>query len=240
MKTLEDWVREDHEIEKQARSKTLALMEHRWRAVHEGGYGMREYARALDIGLATVGRYVNAWALWCEWQADTSTGVTRSPLDAYALASMSEDKRAAVEAIADAKGIGAQTVERHYAPDVARARVTIETTPDREAGIAKAREHAAKAERIRTREREQEAERQHQHSRTYLNLEHELGKARRALQNALGWARDSKLADPEVELIADSLASVRALLDFVNAAIVDETSIDWDTELAKLDQGERS
>jgi hypothetical protein len=151
---------------------------------------------------------------------------------------MSDTKRTAVQAVADAKGIGAQTAERHYGPDVARARATIEAAPDREAGVAKAREHAAKVEQVRKREHEQETERRHQHSRTYLNLEHELGKARRALQNALGWARDSKLADPEVELIADSLASVRALLDFVNAAIVDETSIDWDTELAKLDRND--
>ncbi len=151
---------------------------------------------------------------------------------------MSETKRAAVEAVAEAKGISAQTVERHYGPEVARARATIEATPDQKAGIAKAREHAAKVERVRKREHEQEVARRHQHSRTYLNLEHELGKARRALQNALGWARDSQLADAEIELIADSLASVRALLDFVNAAIVDEASIDWDTELAKLDRGD--
>jgi Family of unknown function (DUF6192) len=229
-KSLDQWVREDREIAARAESATAALMEHRWRAVKEGGVTVAEYARALGIGHPTVVRYVKGWDL-----LRTSTGT--SPLDAYALAGMGEDKRAAVEVVANAKGIGAQTVERHYAPDVARARATIEATPDREAGIAKAREHAAKVEQVRKREHEQEAARRHQHSRTYLNLEHELGKARRALQNALGWARDSNLDDAEVELIADSLASVRALLDFVNAAIVDE-AIDWDTELAKLDGGD--
>jgi hypothetical protein len=228
-KSLDQWVREDREIAARAESATAALMEHRWRAVNEGGATIADYARALGMSYSVLRRYVQGWELL------TSTG--QSPLDAYALAGMGETKRAAVEAVADAKGIGAQTVERHYAPDVARARATIESAPDQEAGVAKAREHAARVEQVRKREHEQEAARRHQHSRTYLNLEHELGKARRALQNALGWARDSKLDDAEVELIADSLASVRALLDFVNAAIVDE-AIDWDTELAKLDGGD--
>jgi hypothetical protein len=230
-KSLDQWVREDREIAARAESATAALMEHRWRAVNEGRVSTNAYAQALGVTARTIRGYVKGWELWC------SAAPTATPLDAYALAGMGETKRAAVQAVADAKGVGAQTVERRYQPDVARARATIEAAPDREAGVAKAREHAARVEQVRKREHEQEAARRLQHSRTCINLEHELGKARRALQNALGWARDSKLDDAEVELIADSLASVRALLDFVNAAIVDE-AIDWDTELAKLDGGD--
>ena len=240
---LEAWVERDHAIEAEATSKTLALMEHRWRAIHEAGFGIKEFARALGhTQHGTVAKYVHGWELWQSWGGShSSTPPGRTPLDALELARMSEVKRAAVEVVSEAKGISASNAARHHAPAVQRARDIIETAPDREAGIVKAREHTERVQHMRERRTEVEAGKRSNLPRAYIEVEYELDKARRALQNAIGWARGHTGGfDPEaVELMQDSLARVRSLLDLMNMAIIGEVEVDWDAELARI-QGEGS
>ena len=92
-----------------AESATAALMEHRWKAVREGGLATNAYARALGIGVSAIHRSVNGWEL-LQARPDLAAH------DAYALASMGEVKRAAVKAVAEAKGIGARPRVRILAP----------------------------------------------------------------------------------------------------------------------------
>lgn len=235
MKSLDTLVKEDRAIEAEATSKTLALMEHRWKAVRVEGYGIKEYARALGHRQhGTVSKYVRGWEFWQERHEGGRNVAT--PLDALDLASMSEIKRDAVEAVAEAKGISASHASRHHAPSVARAREIIEAEPDRAAGITKAREHTERVEHMRTRRTEVEADKRRSLPKAYIEVEYELDKARRALQNAIGWARghDGGFDTECVELMSDSLAKVRSLLELMNMAIIGESGVDWDSELARI------
>jgi hypothetical protein len=137
-KSLQEYVREDKKLEKTTESATLALMELRWNAVNVDGYTQAEYARALGRSWATINRYARAWAIWTEWQEDTSTA-DRTPLDAYMRAALSEAQFAATEVVADARGITLNTARVANAPEIKRARGIIDAAPDRETGIADAR-----------------------------------------------------------------------------------------------------
>ena len=111
--SLRDLVVTDHAIEGLADRHSLQLMEHRWTAINVHGYGVREYAKAIDRSQRLVQMYVRAWELH---QGDEALLVP----DLLAKASMSEDTYIAAKAIADADGVGASHVRSTRMPEVRR------------------------------------------------------------------------------------------------------------------------
>jgi hypothetical protein len=61
----------------------------------------------------------------------------------------------------------------------------------------------------------------------------------RRLREALDSAADVGFTDEERELIADSLAKLRAVLNLIDARVSGTSTVDWDAELAKLGGGDK-
>lgn len=237
-KTLEAWVAEDRKIEAKMSSATLALMKHRHAAVREGGFTVSEYARALGKHHSVVSAHVRGYELWLQWTRDGAVA-NRTPVDAVELAKLGAEKREAVEIVAEAKGVAPTQVRKEYAHEVKHTEQFVrdyaEKIGDRDKAVEIARDFASKQERAREHARERREETRASKTWAYLSLERELGKARRALQNALLLARESDVDDPEqVELLEDTLGNVREILDVLNLAIVGQAEIDWDAEMSRL------
>lgn len=230
---LKELVREDRAISKEAESATKRLMEHRWNAVQEVGTNVA-YAEALGVSEFTVRRYVRAWELW---QEESNTRVRRTPDDVLSLATMSEQRRAAVEAVADAKGIGVRAVTQRHMADVRQVRRAMREEADSEESIDKGRRVARSIETVRKAAATQRQEHRRSTPAAYLDLDNHLTKANRSLTEALGIARDEHLADEYVAMIGQALDRTRGILDLIHMALTG-TSVDWDRELAKLQAGE--
>jgi hypothetical protein len=104
-KSLAELATEDKALEAKQDSAVLALMEHRWKAVNEHGYGQREYARAIGRVHSSVGRHVRAWAIWQGGHKLVST-----PVDALVAASMGPERLEAAHVVATAHGLTLATV----------------------------------------------------------------------------------------------------------------------------------
>jgi predicted XRE-type DNA-binding protein len=74
----------------------------------------------------------------------------------------------------------------------------------------------------------------------YNDLEFELIQARNRLRNALLLTRHDTIDDEEhVEALMGQIANIRNTLELISIAIVGETDIDWDSELANLTDTEQ-
>jgi hypothetical protein len=119
---LASLVAEDRKIERRQDSAILALMEHRWKAVHEHGFSMRAYSRALGHSSpTTVRKYVCGWEIWLDAEElHRGEAAQRyaelpgefTPHDALVLANMSEEQAEAAKIVAEAEGIGVAQVAK--------------------------------------------------------------------------------------------------------------------------------
>jgi hypothetical protein len=224
---LKALVKKDRELASEADSATLKLMQHRAEAVAEVGSN-RAYARALGIRESIVRKYVGGWELW----QSPARGAARTPTDVLELAALAEVKRAATEAVADATGLSVTTVRKARAQEVERVERVV-----REDGPEKARRYAQQQERTRANEERYRKEKLAKKPRAYITIEKEVDKARRALGQAVTYAAGSDLDEEYVEVLRESLRSVQAVLDMLNAAIVGQIAVDWDAELSRLTEG---
>ena len=227
MEDIEQYATEDRRIEKTAENATLRLMEHRAKAVEL--FGVREYARAIDRHHTTVLQYAKAWEMW----GDGGRAPTARPEDILRLARMGEDRQAATQAVAQAKGVTVGTAERHHPTEVKRVRQAIADAPP-EARAEKAHKVARQIESTRQKQSEHTEQRRSRPQSSWFDLEREIDKARRALTVALTIARESKLEGEYVELAQDSLGKVRALMGLIDLAITGTIEVDWDAEMRKV------
>lgn len=257
--TLDALVREDKTIESEQDNAILRLMEHRWKAVNEHGFGKREYARALGHKSdRTVRSYVRGWEM-------VRLDSNRTPADALVLATMSEEQREATEIVAEVHGVKPSTIMKgggvsggttsvsdggyQYRQEVRRVRADIDDGTEAliDAGVepAKAREDAAEIvkqrlateQRGRTKQAETRERLKQDKARSFRNLEYELLQMKHRGRNALLLAKESDLEgeDELIEFIERAITDVRHVLELVSLAIVGEAKIDWDAELSKLD-----
>lgn len=228
---LREAVTNDRRIEQESQSKTLALMEHRFTSAQK--FGLREYARALGRRESTVHAYAAGWGIWQSWAGVDGVRVdANTPSDALELAKLSAEKQAAHEVVAAAKGVGIQTVRQRYRPDVQRVEQAMRDEPDPERKVEKGRRLAELIERTRRNEAERRANRSE--FMWWMDLEQELYKMRSAGSAALTIARDVDWDAEHVEMLADSLTKIKALLGLLNLAVVGTADVDWDAELTRL------
>jgi PAS domain-containing protein len=227
---LAELVSRDKSLAAEATNAALALMEHRWTAVQEVG-NKSEYARALGVDESVIRKYVRGWEAW-----QGSDASVRTPDEVLELAGMNEQKRAAVEAVADAKGIGVRAVRQGHMADVREVERTMREEPNLEESIAKGRRTAQSIETVRRAEATKRQEQRRKTPAAYLDIDNHLSRANRALTEALGIARDEHFDTEYVDMIRSALDRTRTVLDLIQSALTGDTKVDWDTELRKLQE----
>lgn len=232
-------VDDDHRLSKAADQ----LMELRWHWTldesNPGRVGVREYARQVGRDHSRISRDANAWAAWLAGGAGSSTtpGAAQTPTDFRELANLNEERQQAAQAVARTTGQAVSTVARTKRDEVdavlntARERA-VERGTNVEHEIERAAEWREKARR--SAEREQDEKRKRSTLR-FVEIEGHVGAAMQRLRKILDTSQDVDFTDEERELIADSLAKLRALLGLIDLRITGETTdVDWDAELERL------
>lgn len=229
-------VREDHKLEKAASSASEMLAELRWHwtldETNPKRVAMREYARAVGRALSTIQASANGYVAWIA--NDRGTPVT----EAINRERMSADREAAVGAVADARAVTFETARKTRPTEIKRVLDQARERVEKEGGTVE--EHAKKtadwivrAERAESRSREQ---RRRSLGLRFVEMEGKLAKAKSALVDALAVARDVEWEDEHRELLEHTLEGVKSLLALVDLALTGAADVDWDAELAGLEQ----
>ena len=235
-------VAEDARLEGAAERSVVDLAHHRWHWTLDESNPDRvtftEYAAAIHRHRVTVAKQAKGYADWMLREGDS----LRGPLSEYVdRANISEERQAAIEAVAVATGTSFQVARQGRTEDVksvlavAREKVERGTAADMTEGIEKA---GADLKRSITSEKKQGEDRKERHSLRYVAMEGHIANAMRRLREALAEAQDVPFTDEERELIADSLAKLRAVLNLIDIRVTGTTTVDWDAELAKMGGGE--
>jgi hypothetical protein len=220
--------REDRRLEEAEQSTVLALMEHRWRAVKEYGYSLREYGQAVGRSHRAIGYYVKAWELHLVKESFT-------PAECLERVQHGEDRATAIRAVADLHGVGMASARQRHMPEVRRVQAAIADEPTPHAKEQRAARYVETVRKSEQNQRDRQERHRRDSSRSLLQVEVELDRARRALRQAVGIARDAANIDEQwQEQLNDMLADCEVLLGLLNAAIVDASAVDWDSELQGL------
>lgn len=225
-------IRTDERLQGAESTAAEALMQHRWHWTLDEANPKRvtviEYARQVARSQNVIYRDAHGFALY-------SAGAI-TVTEARERARMSADRATAADAVAEARGVSFKTANRERGSEVKRVRdAARERAEDK--GTSVEEEAPKVAQAIARAEAAAEARGTERRERTglrYVELEGKLTKAYRALQSALEVARDVPWEDDERELLSDTIANVRALLNLIDTAVAGGADIDWDAELAKL------
>jgi hypothetical protein len=247
-------VTEDARLEATAAGADEALARHRWHWTLDPSNGrrvaLRQYAREVGRDIKTIHTHAHGYAAWIA-QGDEASPITEDGVgqrtlgDQIERAGMSAEREAVVDAIAEAEGIAPSTVMRTRKPQVSRIREMAReraedhgTTVEHEA--RKIADFSVKAQKARQRTT---AERKAQVPLNVLELDATLTKAKRWLATALDqaraldWEENPDAADHQ-EILQDTLNGAKALLGLVALAIGGAADVDWDKELAALNEGD--
>ena len=240
-----DAIAEDARLEGAATRSSEELARHRWHWTLDESNPNRvtfaEYARAVHRHGDTIAMQANGYRDWLADQA-TEPDPSKGMNEYIQRSKMNTEKQAAIDAIASATGKSFNTVRKGGADAVrnvlavAREKVERGTAADMAEGIEKAGADLARS--IQS-EKKQEQDRKERHSLRYVEMEGHIAYAMRRLREALDSAADVGFTDEERELIADSLAKLRAVLNLIDARVSGTSTVDWDAELAKLGGGDK-
>lgn len=233
-------IAEDQRLDTAATRSSEELAQHRWHWTLDESNPNRvtfvEYAAAVGRSHVTISKQANGYAAWFAEQ-----GREEVPLHGLAehveRANIGAEKQQAIDAVAKATGKTFQAIRKGGADVVrdvlstARERVERGNDATMEDAIQRVAEDRARHER--TQERVQ-SESKARHTFRYVELEGHIAYAMRRLREALDVAQDVPFEDEERELIADSLAKLRAVLNLIDVRVTGTTMVDWDSELAKL------
>jgi len=231
----------DHKLESATTRASEELAKHRWHWMLDESNPKRvnftDYAKAVGRSRETVSRYARGYALYLEKLETPPRGGAWSLQDAIRQADNSAERQEFNEAIAQGSGRAVGQVAR--GDNRVRTNEIIATAKERAERrgtdpVEEARriaEHTRKSRESAQRGRERKAA-----SRTlrYVEIEGDLAGAQRRLVHALSVAQDVGFSDEEMELIRDSVAKIRAVLDLIDLRMAGDPDIDWDAELAKL------
>lgn len=226
----------DHRLET-ARDRTQEeLARHRWHWTldesNPGRVSLREYARAVGRDHTVIRKYALGYATWI---AEDGGHLATTLGDCIVRAHTSVEKEAVIDAIATAAGTtftGAR--QQHEEIRTVRA-VAQERAERRGSTVAEEAVEVARERHIaREADRHREVERKERHTLRYIELEGHVAGAMRRLRAALDMAADVPFTDEERELIADSIAQLRAVLNLIDSRVTGNVDVDWDTELRKL------
>jgi len=224
----------DHRLDGVAERSTEELARHRWhQCLDPDGpqHSVNAYAKAVGRDHATIRKYAKGYAEWVVMSH-------HNPLtDCIALAAMSAEKAEVAAAVAEVEGRPVESIT-HRRGDDSLANVT-EQARDRATrtgtSIADAaRDITERKVKARAADATRETQARQQHTLRYIAIEGHLAAAKRRLTDALNDAEDVGFNEDEMELLRDTIAQVRALLNLIDLRLAGNPDVDWDAELARL------
>lgn len=247
---------EDQRLEQAEHRAGGQLAQHRWHWTLDEANPERTsflaYARLVNRDEATIRRYANGWASYLTQQSSevsSELASNMSPADHIARQGYSEERRTAIQSVADAHGISFDYARQQYRDEIDRVQLAAQHEAESNPQAApdqrqKVMERAAK-NIVTSRSVARDSRERLGRSKPALAvlIDGELGKSRQALVAALNFARSGEIGTMPPELaghLQKALDDIEALLQMVRTAIGGGpgANIDWDAELARL--GDRS
>jgi hypothetical protein len=239
----ESFVVRDRELESVQQRSIEKLAQHRWHWTLDDSnpdrVSIAEYARRVSRGRATIHRMAYGYKAWSVRNSGHSPGEPVTLTDFIEQANLAAEKAEAVEAVAAATGKSfsntavSKRAEVRDVLDTARERAERKgtTVSDELPAVADFREKARRAA-----QKEKDSRRASHFM--LVEVEGHIGAAMRRLRQALAIARDVDFDAEETELLEDSIAKLRMIVDLIDVRITGERGgIDWDTEFTKVMEG---
>ena len=237
-------IRKDHELEDRSTRSTEELAKHRWHHTLDPKgpqFSFRAYAAAVGRSDTTIRAHAHGYERFVVGASAATSDVAPMSLpDAIELVRRDADTRAFSEAIAEGADEPIAKVAR--GDNAHRRGAIIEQAKQRAARrgtdpVDEAREIATQARQTREMEARDRQEAKSRRSIRYVHIEGHLAAAQRRLLNALMEAEGVGFDDEEMELIRDSIAKVRAVLNLIDLRMAGTPDVDWDAEAAHLMEG---
>ena len=226
----------DNRLEQAESKASEALAKHRWHWTLDESNPKREsvnkYATAVSRSRSRVSSQVKGYAAWISGDAPSDYTLN----DCIERAKMGEETAVVTEAIAEARGIGIAQVRKTRGNEVTRMRDWAREKAERKGTSVEEEIHSVVDFQIRSENADTQHAEAKKGARTFrfIELEGTLKKAQRHLVEALGQARAIDWGDEEVEMLADTVKQVKAVLGLIDMALVGTADVDWDGELASL------
>lgn len=224
----------DRRLDKATESSTEELCQHRWHwtldETNPKRVSIRQYALGVGRARTTVGPQVNGYAMW------VGGGRERSLTECIERARHGAEKEAAIEAVAKASGQSYTNTRQRHGETVRTTRALAEERAQRRGTsvadeIDDAADHLVKSAKAI---KNQKADRKSKLDARYIEIEGHIAAALRRLRDALEVARAIEFDSEQVEILADSISKLRAVINLIDVQVTGTTDVDWDAELAKL------
>ena len=236
-------VAKDHELEGRSDRASEALAKHRWHwTLDESNpqrVSPREYAKVVGRAHVTIFRHAKGYALYTE-RMSVRPGATVGGFtiqDAIRLAELKVEDQEFAEAIAQGSGKSVAQVARgdnrhkmHAIVGQAKDRAERRGTN----AVDEARDLAEQHRKTREMDAEHRKSRAKARTFRYIGIEGDLASAKRKLLNALKDAEGVDFSEEELDLIRDSIAQVRAVLNLLDLRMSGDPNVDWDAEFEKI------
>lgn len=226
-------VETDHQLEERRNRSLEELARHRWHwtldETNPDRVSIREYARQIGRNYTTVYATVTGYTTW------TDRGTAISLSESMERSLVGAEKETVIDAVAKAEGVGFESARKRH-EEVREVRTIAQERAERRGTTVEEEAPRVAEERVRARESGQRRaeERRSRRSLRYIEIEGDLAAAQRRLAHALQTAQDVGWEQEEIELLTDSIAKVRAVLNLLDLRLSGETNVDWDSELANL------
>ena len=237
-------VREDARLEKAATAATEELASLRWHwTVDEDNphrVSIREYAASIGRAEPNVRHMVNGYAEWLDKGA--IAGDRTDLADTIALNKFGSDKRAIVEAYTKATGVKPGNAVTGTNPHRSKVNAAHEIAKRRAAdnGTSIADEAKDAVKWVVTGEKAKNRKRQNRkadHDYEFVMTYSALGRARKALVDAIEHMKGVQFRDEEREELVKEFDRLRAASRLAALELKGNSGTDWDAELAKLSAG---
>lgn len=237
-------VREDARLEKAAKSATEELASLRWHwTLDEDNphrVSIRDYAASIERAESAVRQMVNGYAEWLEKGARSTSRTDLT--DTIALNRFGADKRAIVEAYSKATGAKPRSMTNggvgHDRQVSAAHEIAKRRAAENGTSIADEAKDAVKwvvtGEKAKNRKRQN---RKADHDYEFVMTHAALGRARKALVDAIEHMKGVQFRDEEREELVKEFDRLRAASRLAALELKGNSGTDWDAELAKLSAG---
>jgi hypothetical protein len=233
-------ITEDHRLDESASKAQEALARLRWHwTLDESNpkrVSFREYGQAVGRSHRAIGAMAHGYAAFDAARGNEFVPTARSLTDEIELAKLSETKRAATEAIADATGLSVSNVAAAHRDKVKETIAAAEDAAERRGTSIEEEIPRVAQSHQRTREMEsrQRTDRKSRSSLRYIEMEGDFAAAKRRLVHALEVAADVEFDDEEMTLLREAIGQLTALLNLIDMRLGGIPNVDWDAEAAKL------
>ena len=229
-------IEQDHRLEASTEEASQRLAQHRWHwTLDESNadrVSIREYARQVGRSQRLIQSYVTGYASWKVTTRASSLG------EEIERAKVGVEKEAAIEAVAEARGMTFTNIRQRHGDDVRQVRDVARATAESK-GTSVTDEIPEAARRLvatEESEAQQRVERQERHGVRWVEVDGHVAKAIESLRRARIAASGVPFDDEERDLLRNDLHKVIAIAQLIDSQLVG-TVLDWDAELTKIMEG---